>query len=79
MTNSQQRTWKDYLDMFLLFNLVVIFGGFFLFLAGVIASSTGNMVVYQIFQKLWLPLFIPAISTFFTAVFIQALWNRLPK
>ena len=71
--------FKNYLDKFLVFNLFLIIAGSLLFLIGVFTSSSGNDAIYMIFQKLWFPLFIPALSTFFTAVLIEGLWNFIKK
>ncbi len=70
---------KNILDGFLVLNLFVIILGFFLFLLGVVFSTQGYLFLYQFFQKLWFPLFIPALSTFFTAILIQGIWGLFSK
>tara|TARA_Y100001968_G_C18964064_1_gene529137 strand:+ start:352 stop:606 length:255 start_codon:yes stop_codon:yes gene_type:complete len=70
---------KNMLDNFLVVNLFLIILGFILFLIGVVTSANGNVVPYHFFQRLWFPLFIPALSTFFTAVLVQGLWNIFSK
>ncbi|ABX08521.1 Hypothetical protein P9211_05901 [Prochlorococcus marinus str. MIT 9211] len=55
----------------------MIIGGSFLFLIGALSSIYGILLPYKIFQELWFPLFIPAISLFFTAVLVEALFNQI--
>ena len=70
---------KEYLDKFLILNLLLIFTGFILFLIAVVCSFNQFQTPYKFFQSLWMPLFIPAISIFFTAVFIQYIFNYFLK
>ena len=77
MDQSQPGKFKTWLDRFLMLNLLLIFFGFLFFCIGAAFSSLGNNTPYEIFQRLWFPLFIPALSTFFTAVLVEFLWNRL--
>ena len=76
MKESESFNLKEWLDKFLILNLFVIFAGFFFFLIGVGFNAIGDTGPYRVFQRLWFPLFIPAISTFFTAVLIEAIWKR---
>tara|TARA_Y100001968_G_C19397598_1_gene739221 strand:- start:1279 stop:1530 length:252 start_codon:yes stop_codon:yes gene_type:complete len=69
--------WKNLLDQFLVWNLFLIIIGFFFFLFSFIASANGNSEPYKIFQLLWFPLFIPALSTFFTAVLIEWIVGKI--
>tara|TARA_Y100001968_G_scaffold320355_1_gene353166 strand:- start:1237 stop:1485 length:249 start_codon:yes stop_codon:yes gene_type:complete len=71
--------FKNIVDNFLIVNLFLIIAGFFFFLISVLASINGNYFPYQIFQQLWFPLFIPALSTFFTAVLVQATLSNFSK
>jgi len=68
---------KDVLDKFLVFNLFLIICGFIFFLFSFIASFKGYLLPYKVFQSLWFPLFIPALSTFFTAVLFEWILNQL--
>ena len=77
MDQFQDGKFKTWLDRFLMLNLFLIFCGFFFFCIGAVFSSLGNNIPYEIFQKLWFPLFIPALSTFFTAVLVEFLLNRI--
>ena len=79
MNEFHQSNLKKWLDRFLIFNLLLIFIGFLTFFIGAFLSSIGNNAVYEFFQRLWFPLFIPALSTFFTAVFIEFLLNQISK
>ena len=75
--NSKQSIFKQSLDQFLIIDFFLVIGGGLFFLIAVICSANGLNAPYQLFQKLWVPLFVPAISLFFTAVFFEALWIRL--
>ncbi len=77
MTNSTKWNWKDLIDKFLIVNVFVILAGFILFLVAVISSAYGYITAYELFQTLWTPLLIPAISIFFTAIFIESIGSRI--
>ena len=76
---STEPLLKQWFDKFLVINFFIIIGGFLLFLVGVLASTNGLKAPYVVFQSLWLPLFIPSISLFFTAVLGEALWKKINK
>ena len=78
-SNLQKNKLKNILDNFLVFNLFLIIGGFLLFFIGVLTSANGIFFPYQLFQRLWFPLFIPALSTFFTAVLFEGVWKMFFK
>ena len=42
-------------------------------------SVNGNSYLYNLFQKLWYPLFIPSLSLFFTAILIEAVYNKFTE
>ena len=71
MQESEKKTFKERLDDFLVFNLFAIIIGFIFFAIASFLSFQGYQAPYQFFQKLWFPLFIPALSTFFTAVLVE--------
>ncbi len=75
--DDQPSLLKKWLDKFLVINLFVIIGGSVLFLIGAFSSIYGVLLPYEIFQGLWFPLFIPAISLFFTAVLVEAVFNKI--
>ena len=70
---------KQYIDNFLVLNLFIIIAGSLLFTFAVAANINGNHDIYAFFQKLWLPLFLPSISLFFTATLLDALIKTLKK
>ena len=76
---SQSNRLKKWLDNFLVINFFVVIAGSLLFLIGIIDSFNQAEAPYKFFQSLWLPLFLPAISIFFTAVFIEAIFTRVNK
>ena len=77
MKKTQESKAKGFLDNFLIYNLyILIIGSIFLAISFTL-SINGNSNLYNIFQKLWYPLFIPSLSLFFTAIFIEATLNNL--
>ncbi len=67
---------KKLLDNILIYNLyILIIGAFFLGISFTL-SVNGNSDLYNIFQRLWYPVFIPSLSLFFTAILIEAILNR---
>ena len=77
MNKTNQRNWKKALDNILIYNLyILIIGSIFLAISFTL-SVNGNSDLYNLFHKLWYPLFIPSLSLFFTAIFIEATFNKL--
>tara|TARA_Y100001968_G_C19025654_1_gene557307 strand:+ start:30 stop:281 length:252 start_codon:yes stop_codon:yes gene_type:complete len=74
---EKETKWKKLLDNILIYNLyILIIGSFFLAFSFVL-SVNGNSYLYDLFQKLWYPLFIPSLSLFFTAILVEAILNSL--
>ena len=77
MINKNESYWKKALDNILIFNLyILIIGSIFLGISFAL-SVNGNSYLYIIFQKLWYPIFIPSLSLFFTAILIEAVFNKI--
>ena len=77
MKKPSESKWKKALDNILIYNLyILIIGSIFLGI-GFILSVNGNSDLYNLFQKLWYPIFIPSLSLFFTAILIEATFNKL--
>ena len=77
MNKANERNWKKALDTILIYNLyILIIGSIFLAISFTL-SVNGNSDLYNLFHKLWYPLFIPSLSLFFTAIFIEATFNKL--
>ncbi len=77
MNKTNESNWKNTLDNILIYNLyILIIGSIFLAISFTL-SINGNSNLYNIFQKLWYPLFIPSLSLFFTAILIEATFNKL--
>ena len=77
MKTTNESKWKKVLDNILIYNLyILIIGSIFLGFSFTL-SLNGNSYLYNIFQKLWYPLFIPSLSLFFTAILIEATFNKL--
>ena len=77
MEKENETKWKKALDNILIYNLyILIFGSVFLTISFVL-SVNGNSYFYNLFQKLWYPIFIPSLSLFFTAISVEAVINSL--
>ena len=77
MKEQTEKNWKKVLDNFLIINLLILIIGAIFLLISFLLSINGNSNLYNLFQKLWYPLFIPSLSLFFTAIFIEATFNKL--
>ncbi|AAQ00050.1 Uncharacterized membrane protein [Prochlorococcus marinus subsp. marinus str. CCMP1375] len=77
--NNEAKHWKIWLDKFLVYNLFLVIIFCLFFILTICANIFGYNLPYQIFQRIWLPLIIPSISIFFTAVLFQELYNYLNK
>ena len=74
---ENETNWKKTLDNILIYNLyILILGSVFLAISFVL-SVNGNSYFYNLFQKLWYPVFIPSLSLFFTAILVEAVINSL--
>ena len=79
MEKENENKSKKILDNILIYNLyILIIGSLFLAISFVL-SFNGNSYLYNLFQKLWYPLFIPSLSLFFTAILFEALINSLGR
>ena len=78
MEKTNEKYWKSLLDNFLIYNLYLLILGSIFLAIGYLLSINGNSYLFNLFQKLWYPVFIPSLSLFFTAIFVEALLNRLP-
>ncbi len=77
MKKTIESKWKKAIDNILIYNLyILILGAIFLGISFTLSVS-GNSDLYNLFQKLWYPIFIPSLSLFFTAILIQAILNYL--
>ncbi len=77
MEKENETNWKKTLDNILIYNLyILIFGSVYLAISFVL-SVNGNSYFYNLFQKLWYPIFIPSLSLFFTAISVEAVINYL--
>ena len=77
MKKVSENKWKNILDSILIYNLyILIIGSLFLGISFTL-SINGSPNLYNLFQKLWSPLFIPSLSLFFTAILAEAIINKL--
>ena len=77
MKKTNELKWKKTLDNILIYNLYILIIGSILLAISFTLSVNGNSILYNLFQKLWYPLFIPSLSLFFTAILIEATFNKL--
>ena len=69
--------WKKIIDNILIYNLyILIIGSIFLGISFTL-SVNGDSNMYNLFRKLWYPLFIPSLSLFFTAILIESIFNKI--
>ena len=77
MSKKYESKWKKSLDNILIYNLyILIIGSIFLGISFTL-SVNGSSYLYNLFQKLWYPLFIPSLSLFFTAILVEAIFNKV--
>tara|TARA_B100001029_G_C14891171_1_gene355501 strand:- start:235 stop:495 length:261 start_codon:yes stop_codon:yes gene_type:complete len=77
LKNMNENNWKKVLDNILIYNLyILIIGSIFLGISFTF-SINGYSYLYNLFSKLWFPLFIPSLSLFFTAILVEAILNKL--
>ncbi len=77
MKKTVESNWKRVLDNLLIYNLyILIIGSIFLGISFIL-SVNGNAGLFNLFQKLWYPVFIPSLSLFFTAILIEAIFKKL--
>ena len=77
MDKIKEGLWKQILDNILIYNLYILIIGSILLGVSFILSINGNSNLYDLFQRLWYPIFIPSLSLFFTAILIEAILNIL--
>ena len=77
MNESKEGNLKGVLDNILIYNLYILIIGAIFLAISFLLSMNGNSTLYIIFHKLWYPVFIPSLSLFFTAIFIEAIIIQL--
>ena len=77
MEKENETNWKKILDNILIYNLYILIIGSIYLAISFVLSVNGNSYFYNLFQKLWYPIFIPSLSLFFTAISVEALINSL--
>tara|TARA_E500000331_G_scaffold291278_1_gene287700 strand:+ start:33 stop:284 length:252 start_codon:yes stop_codon:yes gene_type:complete len=75
MAKERESKWKRTLDNILIYNLYILIIGSLLLTISFILSVNGNSNLYNLFHKLWYPVFIPSLSLFFTAILVEAVLN----
>ena len=77
MEKETETKWKKALDNILIYNLYILIIGSLYLVFSFILSVNGNSHFYNLFQKLWYPVFIPSLSLFFTAILVEAIISYL--
>ena len=67
--------WRRWLDRLLVLDVFLVLGGAVWFAVAVIADGQGFTAPMQQFQRLWDPLFTPAIGLLMAAALINGLWS----
>ena len=77
MEQQHESKFKSVLDNILIYNLyILIIGAIFLSISFIL-SMNGKSNLYNLFQKMWYPIFIPSLSLFFTAILIESIFSKL--
>ena len=74
---EKETNWKKTLDNILIYNLYILIIGSIYLAISFVLSVNGISYFYNLFQKLWYPVFIPSLSLFFTAILVEAVINSL--
>ena len=74
---ENETNWKKTLDNILIYNLYILIIGSIYLAISFVLSVNGNSYFYNLFQKVWYPVFIPSLSLFFTAILVEAVINSL--
>ena len=74
---ENESKWKRILDNILIYNLYILIIGSIFLAISFILSINGNPYLYDVFQRLWYPIFIPSLSLFFSAILIEAILTQL--
>ena len=77
MENKNETKVKKVLDNLLVYNLYILIVGAIFLIISFILSLNGNSSLFNLFQKLWYPVFIPSLSLFFTAILIEVVITQL--
>ena len=77
MDKENENKWKKALDNILIYNLYILIIGSIFLAISFILSINGNQSLYNLFNKLWYPIFIPSLSLFFTAILIDAILTKV--
>ena len=77
MENKKESKSKRVIDNILIYNLYILIIGAIFLLTSFLLSINGNSNLYNLFEKLWYPIFIPSLSLFFTAILIEGIINQI--
>ncbi len=77
MKETNESKLKKTFDNILIFNLYILIIGSVLLAISFVLSVNGHSDLYNLFQRLWYPIFIPSLSLFFTAILAEAIINYI--
>ena len=77
MKKAAESKWKKVFDNILIYNLYILILGSIFLAVSFALSVNGESELFNLFQKLWYPLFIPSLSLFFSAILFEAIFTRL--
>ena len=71
----QEPLWKRWLDRVLVLDVFLVLGGAGWFAVAILGSSQGIEAPMREFQRLWEPLFTPAIGLLIASALINGCWS----
>ena len=74
-SKATEPQWKRWLDRLLVLDVFVVLGGAAWFGVAVLADGQGISAPMHQFQRLWDPLFTPAIGILMAAALLNGLWS----
>lgn len=71
------KTWLNWLDKLLIADVFLVLLGFGWFAIAVVGESTGINLGWQVWYRLWQPVFNPAIGILFLGAFLSWLLRKI--
>jgi len=69
----------SWLNRFLVFDVFLVFFGFAWFVIAIVARSFGISEIFDIWYRLWIPVFNPAIGILFLGALLSWLINKVSQ
>ena len=75
--NSKPIQFRKWIDRFLVIDFFLVLFGAIWFLIAIVSGAKGLLGPMKLFQMIWTPVLIPAITILISGALINALWNWL--